>query len=151
MVAVDRLTLELVDVSREISRYKSASPARPLADEVLQPMEMVTPEEAHECPAPKKRSLNHSNQWQFKAKSEIEEALSVISDSIRQIDDRLTRIECSKGEMGIRLQKIETYLIETVVSVIDKMCPKTLATLDRSPSNSKLNQVSPGSRDGAGK
>lgn len=78
------------------------------------------------------------------------EALCAINDSIRQINDRLTRTECSKEETGVWLQKIKTNLIDMVVPVIDKISPKMLAMSNRSPSNAKLNEVSPNSQNGAG-
>lgn len=145
---VDRRTLELVELRREITCNKTASSERPALNEVPKFTEVGTLEGgAHECAASKKRTLDQSNQLETKAKSAIKEALSAIKDRIRQINDRLGRTECRK-KSGIRLQKSETYPNETVAPVMKEICPKKVSMEGRSLSNSQWNKISANNQDG---
>ncbi|KAH7973718.1 hypothetical protein HPB49_004181 [Dermacentor silvarum] len=80
-----------------------------------------------ETPAPKKRALSSMVLPQGKVRSELKEMMAKLQESVNQIISGLERIEERENITDQRLCKIEVYLNETVVPVMERESSRTLA------------------------
>ncbi|KAL1422851.1 hypothetical protein MTO96_021670 [Rhipicephalus appendiculatus] len=92
-----------------------------------------------ETPAPKKRALSSTVRAQAKVGSELKEMMTTLQESVLQVINRLERIEERENITDMRLGKIEVYLNETVVPVMERECSRPQAQQDKSPSRIQLN------------
>ncbi|KAH6926309.1 hypothetical protein HPB50_016587 [Hyalomma asiaticum] len=79
-----------------------------------------------ETPAPKKRALSSKVRAQGKVCSELKEMMLTLQGSVNEVITRLEQIEEREMNTVQRLGKIEVYLNETVVPVIERECSQRL-------------------------
>ncbi|KAH7985749.1 hypothetical protein HPB49_026288 [Dermacentor silvarum] len=130
--AVDGLVKEIAELRRGLPSGNSGSigQASKHDDRVEVPTSVEAAEgnmDDEETPAPKKRALSSMVQPQGKVRSELKEMMVTLQESVNQVISRLERIEERENITDQRLCKIEVYLNETVVPVMERECSRTLA------------------------
>lgn len=142
--AIEGLVKEIAELKRSLQSANSGSsgqgskPDGPV--EVPRSVEVAKENMAdEETPAPKKRALSSTVRVQAKVGSELKEMMATLQESVNQVINRLERIEERENVTDQRLGKIEVYLNETVVPVMERECSRPLAQQDKSLSGIKLN------------
>lgn len=146
--AVDGLVKEIAELRRGLPSGNSGSigQASKHDDRVEVPTSVEAAEgnmDDEETPAPKKRALSSMVQPQGKVRSELKEMMVTLQESVNQVISRLERIEERENITDQRLCKIELYLNETVVPVMERECSRTLAQQGKSSSAIKLKLSEP--------
>ncbi|KAL1424340.1 hypothetical protein MTO96_020266 [Rhipicephalus appendiculatus] len=142
--AIERLVKEIAELKRSLEPGNSTSlsqgskPDGPV--EVPRSVEVAKDNMAEEeTPSPKKRALSSTVRAQAKVGSELKEMMTTLQESVNQVINRLERIEERENITDMRLGKIELYLNETVVPVMERECSRPQAQQDKSPSRIQLN------------
>ncbi|KAH7933110.1 hypothetical protein HPB49_008338 [Dermacentor silvarum] len=146
--AVDGLVKEIAERRRGLPSGNSGSleQASRHDDRVEVPTSVEAAEgkmDDEETPAPKKRALSSMVQPQGKVRSELKEMMATLQESVNQVISRLERIEERENITNQRLCKIEVYLNETVVPVMERESSRTLAQQGKSSSAMKLKLSEP--------
>lgn len=153
---VEKLITEMAEIRR--SSQIAARNQPPSASsgskqsEIPRPMDVTNEEGEKEKPAPKKRAITTCEQAPTRAKSEIRDMLTTLSESVKQINERLTQFQSGIAAMeertNQRFLKIEAYLNDTVVPALDPKAPNPLVQRTKSNSVTTLNNTPQPKQDG---
>ncbi|KAH6947293.1 hypothetical protein HPB50_018201 [Hyalomma asiaticum] len=115
-------------------------------------MDVASEEGDKEKPPPKKRAVTTCEAVPTRANSEVREMLTMLSDSVKHINDRLTQFHSAIAAMEERTNqrfcKIEAYLNDTVVPAFDPKAPPAVMQRTTSDGVSTLNNAPQSKQDG---
>lgn len=153
---IEKLITEMAEIRRSsqiaVRNQPPSASSNSTQSEVPRPMDVTNDEGDKEKPAPKKRAITPCEQVPTRAKSEVKEMLTALSESVKQINERLTQFQSGISAMeertNQRFLKIEAYLNDTVVPALAPTAPEPLVQRTRSHSLTKLNNTPQPKHDG---